>query len=278
MNMRNDRIQYRKRKSFHVTAVRFDLLFDGFEYQKWGHTQQCTNGDWLVNNGGEVYTVDNSYFLNHYQETSPGQYIKVGAVWAQIALDDGATNTLEGKTQYKKGDYIVFDRPIGGEAYAIEKAQFERMYEPVELDEALTQRQHNYLFRIAEQIEWYGAKSDGSKRFFYWFQTIAIISAAAVPVLSSLQQHAFLLAALGGTSAAISSLLSLFQFQTNWIKYRSTCEDLKSHKAQFESKAGPYEDKRLAFDLFVENCERIISTERGQWAQNHSRTIEDKET
>src|SRR5258707_14820409 len=54
--------EYRRRERTHVTAVRLDLDTDGFTYHKWGSAQRCKRGDWLVNNQGDVYTIDAETF------------------------------------------------------------------------------------------------------------------------------------------------------------------------------------------------------------------------
>lgn len=272
------RIEYRKRDNFHVTAVRLDLDFDGFSYRKWNNQQQCAQGDWLLNNGGDIYTVAADYFHTHYQEISPGQFNKVGAVWAEVAPEDGTIGTLEGKTAYKTGDYLVFDRAIGGDAYAVKKSKFELMYQAVEMDADLTAPQAEYLKRLDDLVAVYHRKATRSRDLFYLLQTIAVIAAASVPVFSSMPSpNTLWMASLGGLSAAVSGILSLFQFQTNWLRFRSTCEDLKSHLAQFRAAAGRYKDRRQAFQQLVENCEQLISVERGQWAQNNSHQADSKQ-
>lgn len=267
------RTQYRKRDIFHVTAVRLDLDFEGFSYRKWNNNQRCSKGDWLLNNGGDIYTVTADYFNTHYQQISPGQFNKVGGVWAEEATEDGDIKTLEGQTSYKTGDYLVFDRAVGGDAYAIKKSKFELMYEAVEIGDELTERHVGYLERLNYLVAWYDNRAARSRFFFYFFQTFTVLAAASVPVFSSMSSpDKFWIASLGGLSAALSAILSLFQFQTNWIKFRSTCEDLKSHLAQFSAAAGMYKDRQHAFNQLVENCEQLISVERGQWAQNNLRT------
>jgi len=128
----NSRQQYKKRSSQFVIAVQFDLKTDGFTYEKWGGTQRCKPGDWLVNNNGETYTVDRESFARTYKSTGPGTYAKVTTVWVEIAKEAGAVTTKEGATRYEAGDYIVFNEPDGGDAYAVSKATFEKTYERVE--------------------------------------------------------------------------------------------------------------------------------------------------
>ena len=127
-----ERKKYRKRDQKPVVAVHLDLETSGFTYQKWGHEQSCKAGDWIVDNEGDVYTVDRESFANTYQALSPGLYKKVAPVWAEVAEQDGSISTKEGATGYKAGDYLVYNDEGGEDGYAIEKASFEAMYEPVE--------------------------------------------------------------------------------------------------------------------------------------------------
>ena len=122
--------QYRRRKRTPVTAVRLDLDTEGFAYQKWGGTQRSKRGDWLVNNQGDVYTVDGETFDRTYRLVSPGVYEKEGTVWAEQAERPGAIQTKEGSTAYQAGDYLVFNEPGGKDGYAMTSETFHSLYEP----------------------------------------------------------------------------------------------------------------------------------------------------
>jgi hypothetical protein len=120
---------YVKRDTQLVVAVQLDLDTTGFTYRKWGGTQRCKPGDWLVNNAGDTYTVDRQTFAHTYRATGPGTYVKVTPVWAEIADRAGEVRTKEGSTRYQAGDYLVYNEPDGRDAYAVSKDTFERMYE-----------------------------------------------------------------------------------------------------------------------------------------------------
>ena len=124
--------KYFKKPKLFVTAVQVDLRTEGFVYQKWGGTQTCKAGDWLVNNLGDTYTVDKETFDRTYRSLSPGVYVKVTAVWAEVADLPGKIQTKEGLTHYKRGDYIVFNDQEGSDGYAMSKESFEEMYEPAD--------------------------------------------------------------------------------------------------------------------------------------------------
>ena len=123
------RLRYRRRPDRPVTAVRLDLDIDGFSFRKWGDVQWCKRGDWLVDNEGDVYTVDADVFARTYRKTGPGTFVKSTAVWAEAATSPGRVVTKEGSTNYETGDYIVSNNEDGTDAYAIGKVKFESMYE-----------------------------------------------------------------------------------------------------------------------------------------------------
>ncbi|MFT5573087.1 MAG: hypothetical protein ACI9FR_002020 [Cryomorphaceae bacterium] len=122
--------KYFKRPEFQITAVQLAMSVNNFEYQKWGDKQTAKSNDWLVNANGNVYTIDNAVFARTYREVSCGRYEKIAAVYAEQAQQDGSIATLEGRTHYSAGDYLVYEQPgraMG--AYAIKQAQFEKMYQ-----------------------------------------------------------------------------------------------------------------------------------------------------
>ena len=123
------RRRYRKNPDQFVTAVQLDLETDGFVYQKWGAEQRCKQGDWLVNNADDTYTVDGEVFKTTYRELSPGVYVKTTPIWAEVAEGSGAIATKEGMSHYEAGDYLVSNNEDGTDAYCISTAKFESMYE-----------------------------------------------------------------------------------------------------------------------------------------------------
>lgn len=125
----SDLRRFTKRADTAVIAVQLALETDGFTYQKWGGTQTAAAGDWLVENDGEVYTVEQETFERTYRQVSPGQYVKVQPVWARQAEVDGKIETKEGETHYKAGDMIVFNREDETDGYAMSMEKFQKMYE-----------------------------------------------------------------------------------------------------------------------------------------------------
>lgn len=124
--------KYVRRADRSVTAVQLDLDTDGFTYRKWDGVQTASAEDWLVNNGGDVYTVERETFERTYRMVSPGVYVKVQSVWARVAAVDGKIETKEGETHYRAGDMIVFNDEEARDGYAMTAETFERLYEPAE--------------------------------------------------------------------------------------------------------------------------------------------------
>lgn len=124
------RRRYRRRPGQNVVAVQLQLDTDGFVYRKWGAEQRCKPGDWLVDNNGDLYTVDAAAFARTYRPAGRGTYFKATPVWAEVAARDGFVQTKEGRSRYATGDYLVYNEESGGDAYCMSAAKFEAMYEP----------------------------------------------------------------------------------------------------------------------------------------------------
>ena len=123
---------YRKKQDSVVTAVQLNLETEGFDYRKWGGVQHCKTGDWLVDNQGDCYTIDQKSFAETYSRVSPGVYHKTKTVLAEIATEAGTVATREGSSAYEAGDYLVYNEADGSDVYAVGRAKFEAMYEPTE--------------------------------------------------------------------------------------------------------------------------------------------------
>src|SRR4029077_16160538 len=122
-----------------VVAIRLSVDTDGFVYRKWGAEQRAKPGDWLVDNGGDIYTVDADVFARTYRKvgSAPGAYVKPTPVWARKAETAGAVPTKEGQTNYQAGDYIVSNTSDDSDQYAISAAKFEALYMPDDGDQQL---------------------------------------------------------------------------------------------------------------------------------------------
>ena len=122
------RQSYVRRPDRPVIAIRLALDLQSFVYRKWDDEQRAKQGDWLVDNDGDVYTVDADSFARTYQQTGPGAYNKTTPIWAEKAAQAGSVKTKEGATHYEAGDYLVSNESDGSDAYAISAEKFEALY------------------------------------------------------------------------------------------------------------------------------------------------------
>ncbi|MBH3428871.1 hypothetical protein [Pseudomonas alkylphenolica] len=125
----DERKRYRPKSDQPVVAVQLKLDTDGFMYRKWGSEQRCKANDWVVDNAGEVYTVDAESFARTYTATGEGTYVKTGKVWAERAESPGYVKTKEGRTCYEAGDWLVSNEEDGSDAYSVSAKKFEASYE-----------------------------------------------------------------------------------------------------------------------------------------------------
>ena len=127
-----ERKRYRRRPDRPVVAVRLQLETDGFDYRKWNDRQHCKAGDWIVDNEGDVYTVDATTFERTYKAVGTGTFVKTAPIWAEQAAAGGSVETKEGRTHYEAGDFVVSNNEDGSDAWAIRAQKFNDLYEPEE--------------------------------------------------------------------------------------------------------------------------------------------------
>src|SRR5688500_2975403 len=99
---------------------------------------------------------------------------------------------------------------------------------------------HPAWARLVDQLFWYSRKSSAAQRAFTRLKVIEFAIAATVPVVAAAQGPALLTAALAAVVVVLEAVQHLYQWQTNWVLYRSTAEALKHEKYLFLSCAGPY--------------------------------------
>lgn len=122
--------------------------------------------------------------------------------------------------------------------------------------------------RVDDQIAWYDSRSHGNKQAFLTLRVVEVVTAACIPLLSGyltrLSALQFVVGVLGPVVAIIAGLLGLFQFQENWVNYRSTAEALKHEKFLYLARVEPY-DAGEPFPRFVQRFEEMISKEQASW-------------
>lgn len=124
--------------------------------------------------------------------------------------------------------------------------------------------------RLDDQIAWYDRKSWSNQTMHKRLRLLEVVAAATIPLLSGYVQtrpiFQALVGLLGLVVAVIAGIISLYQFQENWIAYRATCESLKHEKFLYLTRTDPYNVSE-PLPLLVQRVEGLISKEHTNWTQ-----------
>jgi hypothetical protein len=124
------------------------------------------------------------------------------------------------------------------------------------------------LDHLQDQIEWYDRKSGYNQKAFKYLKICTISAAAAIPVLARINSLSWVTAGLGLFIVVLEGLQQLYQYHSNWISYRSTCEALKHEKFLYLAKAGIYATANDPHALLAERIESSVSQEHAKWASS----------
>jgi Protein of unknown function (DUF4231) len=129
--------------------------------------------------------------------------------------------------------------------------------------------------RLEEQIAWYDRKASNARRSFQYLKVLQIVTAAIVPVVAAVHAPVWVVGGLGSLIVILEGLQQVFQFQENWINYRSTCESLRRERAFFLARAGPYAGAARPLVLLVERTEGYASREHEKWVAAQEEAMEE---
>jgi hypothetical protein len=124
--------------------------------------------------------------------------------------------------------------------------------------------------RLEDQLGWYDRKSMAAQRLYKRVKLSQLIIGAIVPVVAALRVHPAVTASLAAFVVVAEGAQQLYQWQTNWVLYRSTAETLKHEKYLYLAAAGPYRtDDRNR--VLAERLEGLVSQEHAKWAEGQQR-------
>ena len=131
--------------------------------------------------------------------------------------------------------------------------------------------------RYEDQIAWYGKKATRNQTTYRWIQWPLIVLAALTPVLVQLDSLELVLGSSAIKLATLTSIvvailttaLKTFNYQENWLNYRSTCEALRREKYYYEAGVDEYRESSGPEALFVERVEALMSSENTLWRSVH---------
>ena len=124
--------------------------------------------------------------------------------------------------------------------------------------------------RVEDQINWMDRKSARNKNRYQRLKLLVIILSVSIPFLVlfiDLFPYAkYIIGFVGLWIAAIEGMLSLYEYQNNWVNYRQALESLRREQFLFATKSGVYK-KDNSFSLFVERFESLLATESKSWKE-----------
>jgi hypothetical protein len=127
--------------------------------------------------------------------------------------------------------------------------------------------------RLLDQLDWYDRKSGAAQGAYKRVKIGQLMLAAGVPIAVVSSASGILTASLGAL-VVLEGIQQLYQWQTNWVLYRSTNESLKHEKFLFLAGAGPYSGRQPG-RVLAERVEGLVSQEHAKWTEGRHQSVTD---
>lgn len=130
---------------------------------------------------------------------------------------------------------------------------------------------------VNDFVKWYNSHSQTNRWAYLTMKAVQIVLAAAIPILTPLEISRQAIAVMGGTIGVLEGIIQLGQFHQSWIRYRSTCEALRSELFLYRTRAGPYSQASDPHALLAERSNSLVSAENSRWqAMRETTTTKEK--
>ncbi len=126
--------------------------------------------------------------------------------------------------------------------------------------------------RLEDQLRWYDRKSQRAQQAFKRVKVAQLVLAAGVPLAVAGNGPDALTALLGALVVVLEGVQQLYQWQSNWLLYRSTHEALQHEKYLYLASAGPYAvpDRHRVLAARIEG---LVSQEHAKWTESRHQEV-----
>lgn len=119
-----------------------------------------------------------------------------------------------------------------------------------------------YPTYVANQLGFYQRTSRSARIGYVLTESVALLSAAAVPVAAATGAARWVPALLGGIAAVTTGLRQVFEFRQNWILRSVAQEAIKARIAAYETREESPSTRQLVHDVA-----EIALAETDRWRQ-----------
>jgi hypothetical protein len=127
---------------------------------------------------------------------------------------------------------------------------------------------HTAHASLIEALAWYDRAASGNRREYQALRLLAIVLAAAIPVLTTSRAPSYLTAIFGSAIVVTEGVLQLFGFHDRYIGFRSAWNALDRERRLYESSAGRYADNSNPERTLAERIDELLGQETARWASD----------
>ncbi len=114
-------------------------------------------------------------------------------------------------------------------------------------------------------FQWYNRQATRARKAYQVLRVLVLVTGATVTVLAASAASPILTASLAAAVVVLEGLQQVFQFQKNWISYRSSAEGLRFHWFLYAARRAPYDDDRTRADRLAQVMREVTTKENAGW-------------
>lgn len=118
-------------------------------------------------------------------------------------------------------------------------------------------------------MTYYRTESRRAKAAYFRVKVVQIAVGAVIPVIAASGVTGWITASAAAIPVVAEGIQQLYQWHSNWLRFRSTAEALKTEKFLYAAQVGPYAGPSRQ-DVLAERITAILDKETADWAATAS--------
>ncbi|UGT53347.1 DUF4231 domain-containing protein [Nocardia asteroides] len=127
--------------------------------------------------------------------------------------------------------------------------------------------------RVEGQLDYFRSTAKKAKTLYLSTKLVQLVVGAVIPVLAAAEITGWVTAAVAAIPIAAEGAQQLFQWHSNWLRFRAAAEELKTESFLYRAKVGPYENENRR-EILAERTARISADETAGWVTTNQSALD----
>ncbi|WP_165495025.1 DUF4231 domain-containing protein [Actinomadura roseirufa] len=123
---------------------------------------------------------------------------------------------------------------------------------------------------VTQEWRWYARSAKRARNAYFAFESITLLTAAAVPVAAGVWNSATVAAVLGAALVVLTGLRQIADLHHYWVSYTQVRYAIEHEVVLYSTNTAPYLDRGTSAGLLASTVLTIVAKEGQSWSSRRA--------